>query len=607
MPGFDSRDRRAIVGGPASAPSPLAPPAARPGSARSGAGPDHAWGPEALAVTGLAAAVTLFAASLTVADPDLWWHLRVGADIWDERRVPRADPYSFLSGEVPWVNHEWLAEAILAAAWRIGGDPGLVLLKVAVASALTYLVGRRLRRRGASRLSAALVAVTGLIAMLPGLGSLRPQIFSVLFVVVLLLILDGSRPGSRRRWWLPVLVALWANLHGGVLLGALLAVSWLAIEAISIHRRPPASASRGGDRRTNQAPGEFQAMSAGRCARVAAGSLAAATLAAFGVNPYGPGLALFLAGASMPRSELAEWQPLSLGWFDGLSYVACLAAVGLAMSGGRRAPSWPARACLAVLALLPLVARRHHPFFVAATLVLAAPAAVQVAGEWVARRWPGAVRPSRPDRRWHRAIVGAMVIEAVVLAIAAVPRIRCIRVDPDAYPARAVEILRRAGVEGDMAVFFDWGGYALWRLGPRVRVSIDPRRESVYSPRTVAANLAWMLGDAAGDAVLAAPVSLALVGPAWPAFGRLQESREWVLAYADRTSALFVRAGAPQAAPVLDAARRGTVEPARCLAGHPAADGWTAASSGGARRPGDGSTGSTDRWMDGPVTRNPPA
>lgn len=519
----------------------------------------------------LAAGVTLFAASLTVADPDLWWHLRVGADIWAERRVPRVDPYSFLSGGVPWVNHEWLAEAILAGAWRIGGEPGLVLLKVAVAAALTYLVGRRLRRGGASRLPAALVAVTGLIAMLPAMGSLRPQIFSVLFVVVLLLLLDGSRPGSRRRWWVPVLVALWANLHGGVLLGALLAISWLAIEAISSHGGPPELHTPGGDGSADRPPGETQALPARWRARVAAARLAAATLAALGVNPYGPALALFLVRASMPRPELAEWQSLSLGWFDGLSYVACLAAAGLAMGAGRRAPSWPARACLVTLAVLPLVARRHHPFFVAATLVLAAPAAVPAAGEWVARRWPGALRTTRPDRRWHRAIVGAMVLEAAVLAIASVPRMRCIRVDPDAYPARAVEIVRRAGVEGDMAVLFDWGGYALWRLGPRVRVSIDPRRESVYAPRAIAANLAWMLGDAAGDAVVAAPVSLALVGPAWPAFARLRESREWVLAYADRTSALFVRAGAPQAAPVLDAARRGTVEPAGCLAGHPAA------------------------------------
>jgi hypothetical protein len=573
MPGFHSRERGAPGGIAARVSSPPLSPAARPATAGDHPRQDRGWRRESFAVAALAAATTLFAASLTVADPDLWWHLRVGGDIWDERRVPRDDPYSFLSGEVPWVNHEWLAEAIMAALWRTGGEPGLVLLKVAVASALAWLTGRRLRRRGASLLSAALVAVAGLIAMLPSMGSLRPQIFSVLFVGVALLALDGSDPGARSRWWLPAMVALWANLHGGVLLGALLVVVWLAVEAVRVrHRSFALDPGRPGEVRApaGPAPGR-EAGPAGWRLPAASASLAAATLAALAVNPYGPGLVRFLVEASVPRQELAEWQPLALGWFDGLSYAAGLAAAGLAMGAGPRAPSWPARACLALLAILPLIARRHHPFFVAAALVLAAPAAIHVLGAWVARRWPRAVQPSRPDRRWHPAIVWAMVIEAVVLAVAAVPRMRCIRVDPDAYPARAVEILRRAGVEGDMAVFFDWGGYVLWRLGPRVRVSIDPRRESVYSPQAVAANLAWTLGEPAGDTIVGAPVSLALVGPAWRAFARLQGDGGWMLAYADGTSALFVRSGAPQAAPVLEAARRGTVEPSRCLAGHPPA------------------------------------
>lgn len=573
MPDSDSRDRGAADGGVAGVPSPPALPGvgadAPPGHDRAGRGSRV----EPLAVIGLAAAVTLFAASLTVADPDLWWHLRVGDDIWDEGGVPRDDAYSFLSGEGPWVNHEWLAEAVMAAAWRLGGEPALVLLKVAVALALTFLIGRRLRRRGASHLSAALLAVVGLIAMLPSVGSLRPQIFSVFFVVLGLRLLDESGPGARCRWWLPAMVAVWANLHGGVLLGVLLVISWLAIEAVSSRRGSLPWGPPAGDGRDAGLPVGRGAVMAGPRAGAVSFAQAALTVAALAANPYGPGLVRFLAAASLPRRELAEWQPLALEWFDGLSYAAGVGAVVVAMGAGRNAPSWPARVTLVWLAVLPLLARRHHPFFLAAALVLAMPAAIEVMQRWVARRWPEAFRPSRPDGRWHPALVWAMVIEAVVLAAAAVPRMRCIRVDPAAYPVRAVEILRRAGVEGEMAVFFDWGGYVLWRLGPRIRVSIDPRRETVYSSDAIAANLAWTLGEPAGDAVVAAPVSLALVGPAWPAFARLQGSGEWRLAYADATSALFVRAGSPQAEPVLEAARGVTAGAAPCLAGHPPAGG----------------------------------
>jgi len=32
---------------------------------------------------------------------------------------------------------------------------------------------------------------------------------------------------------------------------------------------------------------------------------------------------------------------------------------------------------------------------------------------------------------------------------------------------------------------FNWGEYAIWHFGPRLRVSIDGRRETVYSERTI--------------------------------------------------------------------------------------------------------------------------
>jgi len=32
-----------------------------------------------------------------------------------------------------------------------------------------------------------------------------------------------------------------------------------------------------------------------------------------------------------------------------------------------------------------------------------------------------------------------------------------------------------------MVTWFDWGEYAIWHLGPQLRVSLDGRRETVYS------------------------------------------------------------------------------------------------------------------------------
>src|SRR5262249_15609406 len=70
-------------------------------------------------------------ASVTRADPDLWGHVRFGLDTMHARRLTSVDPYSFTQ-DVPWVNHEWLSEVQMGAAYATGGDTGLALLKAAL-------------------------------------------------------------------------------------------------------------------------------------------------------------------------------------------------------------------------------------------------------------------------------------------------------------------------------------------------------------------------------------------------------------------------------------------------------------------------------------------
>jgi hypothetical protein len=41
--------------------------------------------------------------------------------------------------------------------------------------------------------------------------------------------------------------------------------------------------------------------------------------------------------------------------------------------------------------------------------------------------------------------------------------------------------LVEAHVQGRLVTWFDWGEYAIWHLSPSVRVSLDGRRETVYS------------------------------------------------------------------------------------------------------------------------------
>ena len=76
------------------------------------------WGPM------LVGAVFYSARSFAV-DPDLWWHIRVGQDIWATHQWPTHDPYSFTVAGVPWLAFEWLGDVVVGMAAKAGGLLGL--------------------------------------------------------------------------------------------------------------------------------------------------------------------------------------------------------------------------------------------------------------------------------------------------------------------------------------------------------------------------------------------------------------------------------------------------------------------------------------------------
>ena len=91
--------------------------------------------------------ILLAAATYTSTDPDLWGNVRFGLDILRDASIPHVDPYSFTADHA-WINHEWLSEVITAGAFRLGGNPGLILLKLATIGGMLLLLNSTLRREG---------------------------------------------------------------------------------------------------------------------------------------------------------------------------------------------------------------------------------------------------------------------------------------------------------------------------------------------------------------------------------------------------------------------------------------------------------------------------
>ena len=153
-------------------------------------------------------------ACLMPAQSDTWWHLRTGEEIWRSGRVLLYDQFTHTVPGRAWPDHEWLTQVIFYALYVAGGLP-LITLLCAAAVAVAWIIVLSLTP-GPAIFRVALVGCGA--ALSSGAWSLRPQVLTMMMFAVTLWVL------VRRRyvWALPPLFLLWANLHGGVVLGGVL-------------------------------------------------------------------------------------------------------------------------------------------------------------------------------------------------------------------------------------------------------------------------------------------------------------------------------------------------------------------------------------------------
>ncbi len=422
------------------------------------------------AATALILAFAMFYLADTVADPDIWGHVRFGQDILRAGTIPREDPYSFLTTGATWINHEWLAEVAFAMAYRQAGTPGLIGLKLFVSLLIVVLVIRHLRREGLGPIGAALVTLVMVIPLRIGLGTIRPHLFTYLgFLLTLLMIRACDRGRTGWLWASPGLFAVWTNLHGGFLAGLSVLGVWGALRMIGMLRRSWSAAAT-------------------------IGLVVIASCVATLANPYGADLLRFLLRtATVPRPEITEWRPLPLVSLRGGFYLVLLALAGLGTVASRRPRSGAGLGVLGLMALAPLVADRHLPLFVLAAAVLPAGHLADVWQRATLRwGWPPC---------WLATLASLPLwLAALALALMLPLRLTCIRLDPGywRFPTAAVGILKESGVGGDLVVPYNWGEYAIWHLAPPIRSRWMVAGKRSIPSRSIRSNwssaMAWVIG-----------------------------------------------------------------------------------------------------------------
>jgi hypothetical protein len=453
--------------------------------------------------------------TFTSADPDLWGHVRFGADILRNGSIHQVDTYSFDSDR-PWVNHEWLAEVLSAWAYSSMGNAGLVALKLLIVGSVLWLLNATLRNEGIrSGVARDVTAGIAIVITLSQAHHVRPQLFSLLsFSVVMSCLLAAGRGAQRWLLVLPVLFAAWANLHGGWIVGGAVIVLWTSALLMSGERR--------------------QAL-----ALMATGALsAAATLA----TPYGVGLWRFLLETvGFSRPEISEWQPVYVtGWpFVALWLISFIVMTLGVVLGGREKLRVERLVVGLALAAASLKVARLLAFFGLASVFLFAPLICEAYQRRRTARQFGSTPLIRVGFAGVACAVGVFTIGIIY------NNFWQVRLSAESTPeAEAVAVLNQQRVGTRVLVWFTWGEYAIWHLSPRMQVSIDGRRETVYSERVATRHFDFYF-DRHGGATLPNDLRADYI---WvprilPAVNRLRADSSWTVIYDGEQSVIFKRSG----------------------------------------------------------------
>jgi len=510
--------------------------------------------------------IAIFAMAARVSlDTDTWWHLRTGQWIVEHQAIPQTDVFSHTRAGEVWRIPGWLVQAPLFWLFDNWGYAGLNLftaLVVTLAFALVYplCVGHPLLRAFVLVLAATVSSVY---------WSARPQIVSFLLAAAFAFVLYRwrmarvqssnsliSNPINRWLLLLPLLMALWANAHGGFAIGFILIALTLAGEGLKIFLRELAQAMDDGrqtisdnglaiiDRRNL-----LQAMLyASRFAlRALFPLLLTAALCALAVmlNPAGPEMLLYpfkTVGIGALREFIQEWQSPNFHNLYVQPFLWLLFATFVVVAFSRRAPDMTDVILVCGTAYLGFLAGRNVPL-----LALVAPPLLTRHAVYI---WENA-RRRETDSAARPPFAGNIILNWVLLAaLTLVAALKVFTVLPASLnekelkrmvPMDAAAYILRERPAGRLFNSYNYGAYLMWALYPDYPVYTDGRTD-LYDDAFLREYLNVALGRPGWEEVFEKyGINLVVVEADSLLGDRLQESETWRKVYGDDLAAVYTR------------------------------------------------------------------
>ncbi len=408
------------------------------------------------------------------ADTDLWGHIKIGERIWQEGALPRTDPYSYTAQGLPWVHHTWLMKILFYLIYTHFDTTGLLIFKLLIGLSVVHVLSS-LYFSKTDNLPVYILHFF-LLAFVLSFGFMtRPQLITWLFTTFLIAFLYRYSDGDRRALiFMPALMLLWVNCHGGVIAG--IGIFGLVTATIIIR-----------DYFTGQ--------------NMDKGLILSFTLSCLAllVNPYGYHLFAFFKDSVLIEMDVTEWKSIPLFDSSFLSFkIMALLCLATFFFRGRKHPWEIALMCLAIY-----FGFKHQRHSVLAGILMTPYLPLQFA-RLIKPRKVGKVFITLPSLG-RFALTAIMIAFIFFQAAFHVHKYQAnnfkIQVDPLFFPVYAVQFMQENEINGNILAPFHWGFYLIWKR-PDSRVFIDPRYTTVYPRKIIIYSDAFEFGHAGWRYVL---------------------------------------------------------------------------------------------------------
>jgi hypothetical protein len=416
-------------------------------------------------------------------DAGTGWHICNGQLMLQTHSITRVDPFSATMSGQPWYAWEWLYDLLIAAVHHVFGLNGVVFYTAAIMAATFVLVFHLAMRRGGSLPIALFLLVLSLGAAAVHFLA-RPHVLSWLFTVIWFELLDSGANGAepekyRRVFWLPALMLLWVNLHGGFLVGFALLGVYLVGSGIQYFTCP--------ERR--EGIGSWLK----RLGLVSALSL----LASF-MNPYGYKLHVHIYRYLSDRFLMNHVSEFLSPDFHGVAqqcFAVLLLVTLAALASGRRKPE-PSRLLVILLAAYTgLYASRNLPVSSMLLTLMVAPIlseTIASASEnaetaaWlrglVSRVHSFGGRMQQLELRFQGHLWIVLVFGVGLWTCMHSGRLGSVQLlnayfDDKRFPVEAAELIAKRDIREPIFCPDLWGGYLIYRLYPQIKVLVDDRHD----------------------------------------------------------------------------------------------------------------------------------